>query len=252
MIQILLVEDNFHERKRVINILKEITYEINIYEAETGKKAIEILRNQDIDLFFLDIELPDISGIELAEKIRQIDRYEFSYIVFITSHVYFQLKAFKKIHCYDFIEKPYEKKDILEVTEKLIRAIKKEVKNNKTERKKIKFKLKSFILSIYEDEIIFIESQGRNCLIHTQNEVYEINNLSMKKVLNMLSKDLFMQTHKSYIINVEYIKEIKKKGRNAWTVYFYNYKIPAYISNKYKNKFINVIDRKEVNNNEVV
>ena len=53
--------------------------------AGTGKKAIDILKTEKIDLFFLDIELSDISGMEIAEVIRSIEYYEFSYIVFITT-----------------------------------------------------------------------------------------------------------------------------------------------------------------------
>lgn len=238
MIQVLVVEDNNYERQRLVQILITNIGNVKIYEAERAAKVVEIIKKHNIDLFLMDIELPDISGLKLAKKIRQISKYEFTYIVFITTHGYLQLEAFKKIHCYDFIQKPYENKEVINIVNKLTRGIVKNKKNTILDREEIRFKLKSCVLRIYVDEILFIESQGRNCLIHTKNKQYEVSNHNMNKMMSILPDHCFMQTHKSYIVNIKNIKEVDKRERNSWSVYFDNYEIPAFVGNTYKEHFI--------------
>ena len=60
----------------------------------------------------------------------------------------------------------------------------------------------------------------------------------MNKMLSILPKSYFMQTHKSYIVNINKIREIDKRERNSWTIFFDNYDIPAFVGNTYKHNFI--------------
>ncbi len=97
--------------------------------------------------------------------------------------------------------------------------------------------MKDFIIKIYADEILFVESQGRNCIIYTKEKAYTIKSMTIKKVIEILPKEYFMRTHRSYIVNLENIQQIKKDEKNSWSVYFKKYTLPAYVSNSYKNEF---------------
>ncbi|MFZ5967579.1 MAG: LytR/AlgR family response regulator transcription factor [Bacillota bacterium] len=173
MLNILVVEDNRVERNNLVRMLKKLNNDIKVFEAAAGEQAIKILKQEKIGLFFLDIELPDISGLKIAETIRSILQYELTYIVFITTRVYYQLEAFKKYHCYDFIEKPYKQEDVLKLSERLIRGI----KHNDSINQVVRFETKNCILKIFIKDILFIESQGKNCMIHTKNSQYVIPNM---------------------------------------------------------------------------
>ncbi|WP_132281411.1 response regulator [Natranaerovirga hydrolytica] len=61
MFNVLIVEDQVQQRKKLVNILKKANYPINVLEAGTGKEAINILKNNTVHLFYLDINLPDMS-----------------------------------------------------------------------------------------------------------------------------------------------------------------------------------------------
>lgn len=237
MVQVLVVEDDTYERKRLVEILRESIEDGNIYEARTGKEAVRIFKNNHIDLFFLDIELPDFSGLKIAKEIRRILKYELTYIVFITAHVGLELEAFKKIHCYDFIEKPYKNKQIVEIVQKLVRGIVREEEKEENEQKEVEFELKSCTLKIKIDEIVFVESYKRNCIIYTKRKQYEISNYTMKRMLHILPRDAFMQTHKSYIIHLKHVRKIEKNGKKAWVICF-DYEFSAYVSNQYKQDFM--------------
>ncbi|WP_113672632.1 response regulator [Vallitalea guaymasensis] len=87
MNNILIVEDNDTSRNNLEHVLKTNFSDVKIYKAGTGKTALKLLKEIKMDLFFLDIQLPDISGLKIAEIIRSIEQYELSYIIFITTHL---------------------------------------------------------------------------------------------------------------------------------------------------------------------
>lgn len=235
---ILILEDEKYQRENIKKVIISMGKKLNIYEASNGRQALEKAKAKEIDLFILDIELPDITGIKVAEKIRKIDRYELTHIIFITTHVYLQLDAFKKIHCYDFLEKPYKNSELIENIERLYRGT---LKLNDYKKDKLKqsvcFEMKDYFLKIYLEDIFFIESQLRHIIVHTINKEYLIKNISIKKVLEKIRNKNFLQTHRSYIVNMNNIKEIIKEGNHAWEIRFKNYEFSAYVGRTYKSNF---------------
>lgn len=236
-LNILVVEDNEYEINNIVRVLQSTSKEFRIYKALTGEECFKIIEKTDIDLFILDIEIPDMSGIKLAEKIRNISKYELTYIIFITTHVYLQLEAFKNIHCYDFLEKPYKKEELIKIIKRLSKGISSQKQKNKLERQQVSFEMKDFIIKVYIDEILFVEAQRRNCIIHTKEKSYTIKSMTIKKIIETLPKEYFMRTHRSYIVNLKNIQQVEKDEKNSWTIYFEGYSIPAYVSNSYKSEF---------------
>jgi two-component system LytT family response regulator len=221
--------------------LNSIPLDLEIIEASTGRIALEKIQQYPIDLFFIDIQLPDMSGLRIAEEIRALPQFQLTYMVFITTHVYYQLQAFKKFHCYDFIEKPYKSKDMYQLTFRLLQGIH---RKEKEENESISFELKNCFIKIKVEDILFIESQKRNFLVHTLNQVYQITNYTTKQIIEIINKDYVMQTHKSFIINLNNIHRVEKSDRNAWSVYFLNYDQIAFVSNTYKEEFMSRITKK--------
>jgi len=211
---ILVVEDNRYEMNNIVRVLQSISKEFNIYKAYTGEECFNILDNINIDMFILDIQLPDISGIKIAEKIRNIPKYELTYMIFITTHTQLQLDAFKKVHCYDFIEKPYKKEELIEIIKRLSKGILVQKQQIKASREHVFFQMKDFTIKIYTDEILFIESDKRNCIVHTENREYVIRNVTIKKIIEILPQKYFMQTHRSYIVNLQKIYRIEKQYKS--------------------------------------
>lgn len=107
---ILVVEDDNIQRENLVKIIEKSFIDIRVYKAESYDKAIYYINNKDINLFFIDIKLKERSGITLAEKIRKIDRYKLTGIIFITAEFMHIAEAVRKAHCYDYIVKPYKAK----------------------------------------------------------------------------------------------------------------------------------------------
>lgn len=104
----------------MIHILLNTNLDLKIYESDNYAESLTISKDLNIDLFFIDIELKESSGLEFALEIRKMDKYKLSWMVFTTSHINYMIKAFKEVHCYDYILKPYEPGKITELTKTIL------------------------------------------------------------------------------------------------------------------------------------
>ncbi|MBA9012021.1 two-component system response regulator LytT [Clostridium saccharobutylicum] len=189
-------------------------------------------------MFLIDINLKQSSGLDLAMKIRSISKYEFRQIIFLTTHMAYITQAFKKTHCYDYILKPYDHKEVQVMLNKLI--LNESSYKDKVEEKELVITLKSGIyVGIKIREIIFIEVIGKNCEVNTINGLYIANNMSLKKIMKLIDCDDIIQSHRSFAVNKDYISKIEKIDIKLSAVYFNNSSKTALLGYKFKN---NVID----------
>lgn len=218
MINILIVEDDSKQRENFVKMMREADKNLNVYEAESKHEAMKILEKTCIDLFYIDIALKNSSGLELAFEIRNIGKYRFKWVIFTTTHLQYMIQAFKEIHCYDYLIKPYDKNEVIKMTKELISGI----HINKLEENKDKhivFDLKNGIsIKINVDEIIFIEVNFRVMTIYTKSNRYEVKRLSLNKVLEMIDCDSIVQSHKSFVVNTTYINKIESISSKVWEI----------------------------------
>ncbi|WP_425449413.1 LytR/AlgR family response regulator transcription factor [Dethiothermospora halolimnae] len=234
---ILIIEDQKEQRFILKNILGALDGDYNIYCVSSVEETLALIKKKKFNLFFIDIGLPDGSGLDLAKKIRNMPLYELTWIVFLTTFKDHILDAFKETHCYDYIIKPYKKEQILDIAKKLIRNT--SINNSNLDNEKyISFKLKNIVLKIRLSDIIFIEVYKKNCSIHTHNQIHKIKRTSLKKILKMLPYKNFIQCHRSYAINLNHVDKIQKNN-NTWDVFFVDYPEKAILGGTYKK---NVID----------
>lgn len=229
---ILIVEDDQVQRENLRKMMQEINKNLTIYGAEDKDEALKILNDNTIDIFYIDIFLKNSSGLDLAIELRKIYKYEFSWIIFLTTHKQYITQAFKEVHCYDYILKPYDKEELIAISKRLVLRL-----NNNTvvERKYAIFDLRDGIfIKVYVDEIIFIEVSIRTCTLHTKKGKYEVKGLSLKQFLKLVSSKDIIQCHKSFAVNINYISKIIKLSTKSFEIYFENYEKSALLSYKCK------------------
>jgi len=237
---IILVEDDSMERNILKKMIMSIDESINIYEADSENTALNIIKNNCINMFLIDINIKESSGLDLAMNIRDITKYEFSPLVFLTTHVEYITQAFKQTHCYDFILKPYNKNDVLTMLNKFIFIGQSNLKNID---KEIIIPLKNGILvRICINDIYFIEVKSKCCEVNTNKGVYSANNMSLKKIIKLIDSEHIIQSHRSFAINRNYICKIEKLDVKLSRVYFNRYTKTALLGYKFK---INVISEFE-------
>lgn len=242
MVNILVIEDCQIQRKSLINILLKTELDLKIYESDNENEALEISKKIDIDLFFVDIALNQSSGLDFALKVREIDKYKLSWIIFTTTHIDYMIQAFKEVHCYDYILKPYDDEKIIELTKTIIENTHtKDYGDNN--QKTVAFNSKGVDIIIATSDIIFLEVNIKNCTIHTKIGKFEISRLTLKKALELINEPFIIKSHRSFAININYITKIEKFSPTSWNVCFRDYEFTAIIGLRYKriiNKALNI------------
>jgi len=165
-------------------------------------------------------------------------------------------QAFKQTHCYDYILKPYNHQDVQAMLNKLILYENSRLNNrndnlnedNKNNDRKVSITLKNGIYAVIKiDDIIFIEISGRVGEVNTINGMYEANNTSLKKIMNLIDCKYIIQSHRAFAINKNYICKIEKINAKLSTIYFNNYVKTALLGYKFKDGIMS-----EVRNGEMI
>lgn len=185
------------EIERVCAILAVGQYEIKEYIA-----AEELLSNEaseDFYIFFLDIDMPIISGFELAQKISE--KYNNYSLVFVSSknELVFQSFDYNPV---SFIRKSHLREELYKIMKKILSEEIKQKRNLLLERD-------NSIVSVKLSEIIYISNDKNYINYYTQKGVYRARQ-SMKEVEVELQKAGFIRIHKSYLINYMYIEGMPK------------------------------------------
>lgn len=212
MFDILILEDSIDTQNALETIIKSCTLDVRVFFATSLKQAEELLGEQDFCLFFLDVNLDrsnieDASGIQFAKLLRGHTQYEFTPIVFITSMIELELMSYRETQCYRYITKPFQAPQITEIVEKVI--------NNRKQKEhpQVIIKKDGINYSLNLDEIIYVEAMPRGIIIHLLDESLEVKYLSIKQLMEKISSKDFIQCHRMYVVNVNYIDYVDYVNR---------------------------------------
>ncbi|CEN93828.1 LytR/AlgR family response regulator transcription factor [Paraclostridium sordellii] len=204
MLNIVICEDEIEQQEILKDYLEQILNEINRkYEILIFNSGEALFNNypENIDIFLLDIQMDGLNGMEVARKIRQIDKKEVE-IIFTTSLIEYIQEGYE-VRAYRYLLKPIKLEDL---KKHIILCIEELTKNKESY---IAVNEKNNTCKVKISEITYIEIQKREMTIHTINEDYTINS-SMSKLENELSKYNFYRCHKSFMVNIDFIKNIKQ------------------------------------------
>ena len=177
--------------------VKKLVGEAEVSLYSDGKKLLEDMEKQDFDILLLDIDMPEISGLEIARVFQQLEKRPL--IIFVTSHdelVYDSLK----LHPFGFVRKSYLDKELPRVLEDAVQEISSKDRNFffHTAEGDVRLSLKS---------ILYFEAQGNYIRVVTSGEEYRFRE-TMQALEMALSTDGFVRTHKGFLVNSEAVKII--------------------------------------------
>ena len=221
--------------KSIENFIVELDIhdlEYNVFE--DGKDLLKMYKNKEAnyDAILLDMEMKNLNGIETAKFIRTLDQHVI--IVFITNHSKYMLNSFE-CEPFRYLLKPIN----FDTFRNLIDEINKKLK---LQRKTVIFSEKRNRIRLFCDDIIYFECESHWIWICTREKAYRICK-SMSELCKKIDLETFFRVHKSFVINMNYVKEIKE---NDLLLYDSDKIIP--ISRTYKKKlitaFLNFKERK--------
>lgn len=199
-INIVLCDDEYHFLKllkdKCTECLKSTQYSVSINDFSSGYALLNDCAK--IDIAILDVNMPEIDGLSLAEQIN----VKFDYavrIIFLTSYTKPMQKAFA-VKAFRYLLKPINEEEFSEVLHEAI--------NDLVNQSYILVSNRQNSWIVNRNEIIYVESLGDGSIIVEQNDNY-VNSNTIKFWKDILCNSYFAYIHRSYIVNLKYVKSYK-------------------------------------------
>lgn len=216
---IIITDDENKARNALKNLIELHCPELNlIAEAENVQKGLEILKNHQPDLLFLDVEMPDGTGFDLLKKLENID-FE---VIFTTAHDKYAINAFK-FSAIDYLLKPINPLDLKNAVAKASKEINQEnlrakistllsnIQDFSEGLKKIVLKDAENIHIVPIANIIRLESSRNYTTFYLKEDKPIVVSRTIKEFDRMLSEVGFFRSHQSHLINLNALKRFEKK-----------------------------------------
>lgn len=213
MIKTVILDDDINSHKAAKVALKKYE-DIDIIQSfQKSSDLFEFLKNETVDLLFLDIELKGELGLEVAKKIRK--QYPRSLIVFFTGHASYAIDGYD-FQPVSFLTKPINHEKL----ERTIQNVRERLAQNQKKRESIQFMFKCMkgYQMIKIKDIYYIEHRNRKNYLMTKDNEQRIANYTVKELEKMLEPYGFFCCHQSFIISLDKIKYINELERQVYTL----------------------------------
>ncbi|MBC8590031.1 LytR/AlgR family response regulator transcription factor [Wansuia hejianensis] len=253
MIRALVVDDEVPAREELIYILKSFKEIEVVGEASYGKEALELEKQLNPDLIFLDIDMPGLNGIEVAQELVKSDSRPF--IVFVTAYEAYAIKAFE-VNAIDYILKPISEERLEKSIKKILNSINREresyfdrlgnllSKLNIIEEKipnKISLNQNGTLIPINIDEIIYATIEDKNTVVYTDKGRFQIN-ATLGELKEKLNSPRFFRSHKSYLVNLDAIEAIEPWFNSTFNLKIKNTKEKILVSRSQSKEFKKIMN----------
>ena len=212
-----IIDDEVHCIESLILCLKSLDSSVEVvFKSSRVDDAIEVLERVEIDLLFLDVEMPRLNGFEFLEQLESIN---FD-VVFTTAYSQYAVKAFK-YKAFDYLLKPVGEKDLQMVLDKFVskradessladREVSQFIQSLKKDNiitSKIAVPVSNGLEFIKVADILYAQSQNNYTLLYLSCGEKLLFSKTLKKVECTLKKYFFLRIHQSYLINPNYMKK---------------------------------------------
>jgi DNA-binding LytR/AlgR family response regulator len=224
----LIVEDEEMSMTMIRHYIEKTNYLTLKHECNSAEEAANIIQaDPEIDIVFLDVELPEMSGMDLLKLLDT----SHTAVILTTSQMDYAVEAFEH-NVVDYLVKPIKYPRFLKATARAKEIL--ESRRN-DEHPYLFVKSDGKIIKLNYEEIFYIEALSDYVIIHTEDKKFIVHS-TMKGVLQKLSRtNKFHRVHRSYIINTSHITAIQD-----WYVMMHNKRVP--IGRSYKTDFMNNLD----------
>lgn len=165
--------------------------------AMEGKIALD---KKDIDLIFLDVEMPEMSGLQFLETFKNVPQ-----VIMVTSEKKYAFEAFKH-DVTDYISKPVDYPRFLKAAERAM-YYEENLVQGKGEEDFVFLKVDGSMIKVRNSTIEYVEAMGDYVKVVTSEKNYVVHS-TMKAFVAKLPEDDFLRIHKSYILNINKVEEV--------------------------------------------
>jgi DNA-binding LytR/AlgR family response regulator len=230
MIQAIAIDDEPPALRIIENFCSRIDF-IQLKKTFTRPtEALEYLKQNDIDLIFLDIQMPSMTGIDVCRNLKSE-----TMVIFTTAYSEFAVEGFN-LNAVDYLLKPYTFDRFLQAAQKAQKAYNSTNEPEK-ENRQLLIKADYSLIKVDTSDILFIEGLDDYLKIHLNNRKPIVARMTMKGILESLPES-FIRVHRSFIVSLNKIQSVRNK-----TIYLEpSAEIP--IGNSFEEHFLSVFKGK--------
>ena len=205
MIRALVVDDEEPARGELRYLLSAHPEVDVVGEAASAGEALALAEKVRYDVVFLDVELPGMTGLEVARLV--LERSEHPEVVFVTAHQRYAVDAFA-VEAFDYLVKPVEPERLARVVERLSQARKRQ----RPEVEKIAVVSAGGAQTLLDyDAVYWIEADGDYSRVHTFDRPY-LSTSSLRELAELLSSSRFARIHRGHLVNLGKVAEVRRAG----------------------------------------
>lgn len=216
-IKCIIVDDDPVQRESIRNCVGQIGDLLLVGTYSNAIEARMALEKREVDLIFLDVEMPEMSGLEFLENFKDVPQ-----VIMITSNKEYAFKAFE-FDVTDYISKPVD----MDRFSSAVQRARYYEENLKRQEKEDQIFIKSdgILVKIKTSDIFYVEAMGDYIKVHAPDKRHVVHS-TMKAFVAKLPED-FVRTHKSYIVNLRHVDRVEEN-----TVYLRKEELPVSRNNR--------------------
>ncbi|ABN63764.1 MULTISPECIES: LytR/AlgR family response regulator transcription factor [Shewanella] len=208
MLKAIIVEDEYLAREELEYLVKSHS-EIDIVASfEDGLEAFKYLQDHEVDVVFLDIQIPSIDGLLLAKNLHKSTHPP--HVVFVTAYKEFAVEAFE-LEAFDYILKPYNEPRIISLLQKIElagrQAPKPQHEAASNASRTVNLVKGERIIVTPCEQIYYAEADEKLTYVYTRTDRY-VMQMTISEFVSRLPAEGFFRCHRSYCVNINKIREI--------------------------------------------
>jgi two-component system, LytTR family, response regulator len=229
-LSVIIVDDEQLARDELSYLLRDVEDVELIGQGKNGVEAVNLIKEFSPDLVFLDVQMPGLDGFGVIKKLLE-KKIPLPDIVFTTAFDQYAVKAFE-VNALDYILKPCDKSRIVQAVDKARKARESEAPPNdkldnlmklleqqKTQpANKILLKANNRLFLVDQKEICFASIEDGVITVVSQNMEGQSNCRTLEELMGMLDANLFWRAHRSYLVNINRIKEVVPWFKSSYQI----------------------------------
>ncbi|HKO18844.1 MAG TPA: LytTR family DNA-binding domain-containing protein [Acidobacteriaceae bacterium] len=223
MIQAVLADDEALARAKLRQLLAEERGVDVVGEAANAEETFELVRAAKPQVVFLDIHMPGMDGLDIAAELSRGKDAPPPHIIFTTAHDQYALRAFE-VHAVDYLLKPFSRERLSSAIERARKQINAQQASGTSSgsssgryASRIVFKSRGRIVFLPLSDIRWISAEENYVRIRTATETHLLRE-TMARLQEKLDPEVFLRIHRSSIVNLEFVKEVRTEADGEYSV----------------------------------
>ena len=226
-IKALIVDDELLARDRIREMLKEHPEFEVIGEARNGQEAIDCITTQNPDLVFLDIQMPDLNGFDVLQK---LNLEKLPLIIFVTAYDQYAVRAFDA-HAVDYLTKPFDRKRFAEAVDQAkvfmkgakepdtarILSMLQELRAGARYLERFAIKNGETVFFVRAEDVDAIEAEGNYVRLSLGSSSHLLRD-TLNNIEAQINPRMFVRIHRRTIVNINRVKELQTWARGEYRV----------------------------------